>query len=116
MLRAVRTSLLGLAVGLLLPQVSFAWPMTLGPMPIRADFVCRFDVRTGPTALGVNAPWYTYFPYDPHLMAQPQTSPYPPWPSQYFQAPPPAGFGQMPGPSIQPTGYPAQVPSYWYGR
>jgi len=110
------------------------------PTKIDAGFEFRFNVQMGPQAFIPRAPWYTYFPVDPNLIAnRPGTSPYPPWPTTFPPAPgtvpaqpqfknaappvvPPApqtrGWGwPVSDGGVQAAGYvPAQAPSYWYGR
>jgi hypothetical protein len=97
------------------------------PMPIATDcmFVWRFDVKCGPSAFARPAgPWYTYFPVDPNLLAQPRAAAYPNWPTQY----PPSAMGPPPGLTyynplqaspyaygVYPAGYYANGP-YWYPR
>lgn len=127
-----RRFLLGLSgLALLFPCVARAdHPI---PTKIDAGINFRFNVQMGPQAYIPRAPWYTYFPADPQLLARaPGTTPYPTWP-QAFPPAQPQVPPVVPGP-VAPTGYqavgwatpaqpgtpvgyqPAQVPSYWYGR
>jgi hypothetical protein len=96
------------------------------------------EVKNPPPAVRPGAPWYMYFPVDPHLMKSPQVTPYPPFPGQFPPAPPsfdgqtnaPKQAYAPPGPmvtqfgapamnrapTLQPVGFlPSQAPSYWYG-
>jgi hypothetical protein len=100
------------------------------PVPTKVDCGIEFrcNVLMGPQAYIPRAPWYTYFPADPNLLARaPGTTPYPTWPNAF---PPPAApaptapAAPAPGPmtyqypswnQVQTVGY-SQVPSYWYGR
>src|SRR4051794_41855093 len=78
--------LLGLA-WTLAPTNAFAWGQ---PIPINVDsvFVWRFDVKCGPSAFAVPAgPWYSCFPVDPNLVAQPAQAAFPNWPGQFPPAP-----------------------------
>jgi hypothetical protein len=122
---------------LLQPTAVQAWGNT--PIPISTDsvFVYRFDIKIGPSAFARPAgPWYSYFPIDPNLLAQPQTAAFPNWPTQFPTAPPqsqpvprpvpgmtyyqqpanPYGYGY--GYGVYPAGYyaPQPVPAYWYQR
>jgi hypothetical protein len=116
--------------------VAEAW----GYPPVKVDTVIRFqfDIKVTPAYGLPTAPWYTYFPADPRLLASPQLSPYPPWPAQFPPAGPPSdalkGAQPMRGPNVpygpmqtqwstpfaygsnlQPVGYlPVSAPSYWY--
>jgi len=108
-------------------------------LPVRVDFTFRFDVDFGnrPTYKNL-APWYSYFPYDPHIHGRaaqypswPQTwppvapmprktpaAPIPPVTRMSYQPAPssvhPVSWSQSAGATSVPSGY--QVPSYWYGR
>ena len=99
------------------------------------------EVKTPPPALQPGAPWYMYFPVDPHMLPSPQVTPYPSFPGQFPPASPsfdtqinatkqardmsaPPGpmltqFGSRPldyRPTLQPVGFvPSGAPSYWYG-
>ena len=124
---------LGLA-WLLTPAAASAWgPNTPIPISTNSVFVYRFDVKIGPSAFARPAgPWYSYFPVDPNLLAQPRATAFPTWPTQFPpQAPPmsapPEGltyYRPMPGnpyaygSGIYPAGYyaPQPMPSYWYQR
>jgi len=101
------------------------------PIPIATDafLVYRFNVKIGPSAFARPAgPWYSYFPVDPNLLAQPQAAAFPNWPSQFPPTPalrPAPGMAYSPapmqygyGPGVYPAGYyaPQQVPAYWYPR
>jgi hypothetical protein len=95
-----------------------------GPLPISTcnTFICRFDVKIGPSAFCRPAgPWYSYFPIDPNLLAQPRVAAYPNWPNPYPPAgsPPPRPLpGQLPPPSPTPNGmgyYPTPAAPYAYG-
>jgi len=99
---------------------------------VDAAFDIRFDVRIGPDQMyEPQAPWFTYFPYDPHVHAPPAAG-YPAWPQQWPPAAPalpprtPMTPGSLPLPPTnvtygshatgwQPVSY-FQAPSYWYGR
>jgi hypothetical protein len=108
-----------------------------GPIPIATNtvFYYRFDVKVGPHAFARPiGPWYSYFPMDPYLIAQPRAATYPNWPGQYPQAPAPvpmpgrapmAPMGYYPdqpadpyawAPSVYPAGYYSGLPmsGYWY--
>src|SRR5439155_19059498 len=68
---------------LLTPHTAHAWGNSCG-IPLKIDFVIRFDVATtSGSAVRPAAPWYTYFPADPHLTAQAGHNPYPNWPQQW---------------------------------
>jgi hypothetical protein len=109
--------------------------------PVRVDFTFRFDVElTDQTPYKKLAPWYTYFPYDPHVHGP--TTHFPTWPTPFPPAPAKKDAMSPGGPaapmawyppyrtvSWQPAAcYPApaypsaiqpvyfQAPSYWYGR
>ncbi len=110
------------------------------PVKVNTVFQFRVEVKFGPEIQRPTAPWYAYFPADPRSQMSPQTSPYPPWPTQFPpQGQPPGSTNEAPkqgrapqtppnsmltqhrtgystyGTSIQPVGYvPTQVPSYWY--
>lgn len=99
LLRRGWLALLGLA-WVLTPAAADAWGP---PVPVRVDsmFVYKFDVIVGPAAFGrPGAPWYTYFPADPHLMAQPRHNAFPNWPTQPY--PPTALPGATP---VAPLNY-----------
>jgi hypothetical protein len=114
--------------------------------PVKIDFVFRFDVELASQYPWKNlAPWYTYFPYDPHVHGQaPQ---YPSWPRTWPPTapapkdamgrmmvpmlppmlPPPTRPAPGTGPiayrpmaALTPVSYAQPVyygaPSYWYGR
>lgn len=97
--------------------------------PLNIKFTFRVDVENGDSALYKNlAPWYTYFPYDPHANA-PQATHFPAWPSTWPPAPPKkdATGGSTPMGAMnydprramtgwQPVSYSYAVPYYWYGR
>jgi hypothetical protein len=86
---------------LLTPHSAHAWGNSCG-IPLKIDFVIRFDVATtSGSAVRPAAPWYTYFPADPHLTAQAGHNPYPNWPQQW----PPA---QVPTEQMPPA---EQVPA-----
>jgi hypothetical protein len=128
---ALRRSWPGLAALAWLVGMSSTRAHADGPIPIATDavFYYRFDVKIGPAAFARPAgPWYSYFPIDPNLLAQPRVSAFPNWPNQ-FPTPgapvPPPGMTYYPqqgspysyGPAqIYPAGYQAPVPAYWYGR
>jgi hypothetical protein len=108
------------------------------PIPISTDsvFIYRFNVKIGPSAFARPAgPWYSYFPVDPNLMAQPQAAAFPNWPASfpptqapaqaapryapgitYNQSPPPMPYGYSPG--VYPASYyaPQQAAMGWYPR
>ena len=124
---------------LLNPPAVHAWGANT-PIPISTDsvWIWRFDVKIGPSAFARPAgPWYSYFPVDPNLLAQPQAAAFPNWPTQYPAPPsgaPMPGQPLRPGPGVsyyQPAPatpyyyqsiYPANyhgaqpAPSYWYPR
>lgn len=67
------------------------------PVKIDAGFKAWFKIYTPQKMHMKNlAPWYTYFPYDPRLMAPPQASVYPTWPQPFPPVAPqgPAAPGQ----------------------
>jgi hypothetical protein len=132
-------ALLGLAWALA-PTSAQAWGEKTHPVKIDAGIDFRFNVYTVPNVVP-RAPWYTYFPYDPHLMAPPPGSHYPTWPNPFpprdasTPPSPPSQGGVPPSPNdytpltprrpsiaatthaLQPVSYSAfQTPSYWYGR
>ena len=93
--------------------------------PLRIDFVFRFNVRYGPTAIAPAdmPPWYLWWPADANetlFQHDFQSSPYPTWPATpQAAAPAPTGTTTyMPAPTpFQPVSYPrGQYPAYWYGR
>lgn len=105
------------------------------PIKIDAGFKFHFNITSAQDAKP-QAPWYTYFPYDPNLMAPPPSAPHRTWPGpQPSKATKPSGMSvPMPNyytppftrpapiaadamPFLQPVGYSTfQTPSYWYGR
>jgi hypothetical protein len=113
-------------------------------LPTKIDFGIDFrcNVQCGPQAFVPRAPWYTYFPVDPNLIARaPGTTAYPPWPATFPPASQPQPAAPLPAPRgpvaplsyqspawswpaptstgnhVQAAGYvPAQAPSYWYSR
>jgi hypothetical protein len=122
---------------LLNPQGAEAW----GPypaLPVSTESVCilRFDMKCGPEAFARPAgPWYSYFPVDPHLIAQPHAAAFPNWPSPF--PPPPQPVPPLPvrpapggltyyspapvmpygyGPGVSAAGYyvPQPASGYWY--
>jgi hypothetical protein len=129
-----RARLLLLAVGLLFVSRARAGD----PVPCKVDFgvAVRCNIQCGPQAAIPRAPWYTYFPVEPNVIAKaPGTTSYPPWPATFPPtapaptAPAPTAPGQAPVPMtyhrpgagyaspVQAVSYaPSQVPSYWYGR
>jgi hypothetical protein len=115
---------------LLTPATVHAWGTPI-PMKVDSIFIYRFDVKVGPSAFArPAAPWYTYFPSDPNLQAQPARNQYPNWPTNFPAAQAPSAGGpvtyQMPAQepaagyyypqAVQPTGYYTPAPSYWYVR
>ncbi len=114
--------LLALVCVLSLPQMR---ARADGPIPISTNsvFYYRFDVKVGPAAFcRPTGPWYSYFPVDPNLLAQPRAAAFPNWPNQY---PPAGGIGYYPPPAapygygqgVYPVSYqPQPMPGYWYGR
>jgi hypothetical protein len=98
------------------------------PIPTKIDCGLEFrcNVQMGPQAYIPRAPWYTYFPADPNLLARaPGTTPYPTWPTNPPGTPAPTPAPSAPAPAqqlgwsgVQPAGYVmvGQAPSYWYGR
>jgi hypothetical protein len=88
-----------------------------GPIPIATNscFYYRCDIKIGPHAFARPAgPWYSYFPMDPYLIAQPRASAFPNWPTQ-----PPPGAAPAPPPGLVPIGttayyYPDQSLPYVY--
>jgi hypothetical protein len=116
-------------LGLTPSAQAFHWYHNLPP--VEWDLThSGLDIRVGAGAMGWRQqlqPWWTYFPYEPNLMVQPQTTPYPPWPTNHPGAAGAAQYGRpvaphayYPAPPVygMPTTiYPAGgVPSYWYGR
>lgn len=109
---------------------------------LKVDCTFKVDVKLQDPYLQNLAPWWTYFPQDPHLMAAgSRPSVYPSWPQPFPPETPKDGSsmsrpqGQRPpGPMVdrrtpfsptaqaypswvQPAGYySTQAPSYWYGR
>jgi hypothetical protein len=105
------------------------------PVRINTHVEFQMEFKVGPQPLRPTAPWYAYFPVDPRTLPSGQTSPYPPWPSQF---PPPAPKdGLAPAADLGGTGatlvsyvsqysipyrplsfptatYQAEAPSYWY--
>jgi hypothetical protein len=119
------------------------------PIPIATDSAADFhlNIKIGAAAFARPAgPWYSYFPVDPYLLAQPRASAFPNWPPMYpppgaAPVPPippvgPVGPGPRPpvpgmtyyppasgmpygyGASVYPVGYyaPPSMPGYWYYR
>jgi hypothetical protein len=107
------------------------------PIPIATDsvFIYRFNVKIGPSAFARPAgPWYSYFPVDPNLMAQPQVNAFPNWPASFpptqapaqaapryapgitYNQPPPMPYGYSSG--VYPASYyaPQQAAMGWYPR
>lgn len=88
-------------------------------MPVKVDFIFRFNVRVGSTVMVPPdlAPWYQWFPYDPNMVSQPaQSTPYPNWSSAPAASGATTQHGAMRSQPIQRVSYPTQVPSYWYSR
>lgn len=90
-----------------------------GPIPVATNiqFQWQFDFKAGPAAFARPAgPWYSYFPMDSNLIAQPRAAAFPSWPSQ-----PPTAPAQSPLPApapVRPMGYyapPSQPYAYGYG-
>lgn len=52
-----------------------------GLPPVKVNLTFRVDVRSDHTP-PPQYPWWTYFPYDPHLMAPASGPTYPNWPQQ----------------------------------
>jgi len=119
-----------------IPAAAQAWgDGPSGPIPVATNiqFQWQFDMKAGPAAFARPAgPWYSYFPRDANLIAQPRAAAFPNWPGQFPQAP-----TQLPAPvparPMAPMGYYAppagayaygvyQVnyyyasPAAWYGR
>jgi hypothetical protein len=100
-----------------------AWPAAQawadgGPIPVATDsvFYWRFDVKIGPSAFTrPTGPWYSYFPVDPNLLAQPRASAFPNWPTPY--PPQVGGFGyqQSAAPYYQPAYQPGYQPGFQPG-
>jgi hypothetical protein len=61
-----------------------------------------------------SAPWYTYFPYDPHLASGHAGPNYPFWPQTPAVAP--QAVQQGAGMPYAPVSYAPQAPGYWYGQ
>ncbi|MEK7214967.1 MAG: hypothetical protein AAB289_05165 [Chloroflexota bacterium] len=115
------------ALGLLLaPLAAPAHAWEIFP-PFKVNLTFRFDLvftaQPQPTA-----PWWAYFPQGAHQQAPGAGPAFPHWPAQLpatgrpVSAPhaPAAGPNVVYGPvanALQPVSYyPAQAPSYWYGR
>ena len=106
---------------------------------VKVDTVFKFrvDINVGPQIKRPTAPWYAYFPADPNINPNMQSTPFPPWPGQFPPSMPPADAmkkasaqsypqsgpmqtsywptGYAYGSNLQPVGYaPNQAPSYWY--
>jgi hypothetical protein len=102
------------------------------PVSTSSTFYYRCDVKCGTAAFARPAgPWYSYFPIDPNLLAQPRASAFPNWPTQLpAPAPLPPPVAVPPGgmsyyqpaypyaANVYPAGYQAQpfTPAYWYGN
>lgn len=125
---------------LLVPSVALFVLTSVSPsttrandFPVRLDFTFRFDVDVGNRPQYKNlAPWYSYFPYDPHIHGRAQQ--FPNWPQTWPPvAPMPKKAALTPAPTATPVSYrptysavqPASwsqpagyypAPSYWYGR
>jgi hypothetical protein len=117
-----------------LPALRRLWPGLLGvawlaaapaadafgpppPFRIDANINYRVNVKVGPQAYVPRAPWYTYFPVDPQMLARQTGTAYPPWPGQSlpgnpgiptqgFPVPPPEAPEQAP-PGTPPANPPA---------
>ncbi len=110
-----------------------------GPIPVATNiqFNWQFDMRCGPAAFArPTGPWYSYFPMDPNLIAQPRRAAFPSWPSQFPPAaaplaPPAPAPAQPTGPmgyyappsqpfahgyGVYPVNYYYASPGAWYGR
>ena len=124
----IKTSRLGMALlGLgLFPLAAPANPGHWLP-PIRVNFTFRFDVHSLAEP-HPSAPWWCYFPQDPHQGSHAAHPAFPHWPAAFPpQAQPTAAprtpaagpnmvYDYLPSP-VLPVGYHhAPPPSYWYGR
>jgi hypothetical protein len=120
---------------LLVPSRAHAGGCCVGPATLDFGFSWHYNFKCGSKCQA--GPWYTYWPYEAHFAAAaPVGGPcYPGWPGAGAMGSMGAPAGPMGGhpvaqpmtpmpstPSIpstaglQPTGYSAQVPAYWYGR
>jgi hypothetical protein len=111
MKRTLSAGLFALAVCLAGASETQAWH----PTPIRVDFTFRFDVQTDhhPTP---SFPWWTYFPYDPHLMTLAPAPDYSHWGAPLLararQPLPPRPAAPAPNVVWQPGRTPVQPASY----
>lgn len=92
--------------------------------PVRVDFIFRFNVRFGPTAVMPPdaPPWYMWWPADANETMRSynfQSSPYPGWEAAQSSVYSGAGGGPIGyQPSTSPyrtVGFGSSVPNYWYG-
>jgi hypothetical protein len=115
---------------LALPSLAQAWGMP--PCKIDAGINAHLNGYCGNICLCPQAgPWYSYFPYDAYFQTPAPVGGWPFWPTNAAPAIPPgvqngsddksnnsngpqSMFYQRPG--VQPAGYGAPAPSYWYGR
>jgi hypothetical protein len=117
-LTMIRTALRRTWPGLLtlawlaLPAAAHAWgDGPSGPIPVATNiqFQWQFDLKAGPAAFARPAgPWYSYFPMDSNLIAQPRASAFPNWPGQFPPAP-----AQLPAPAPAPAPRPAGPMGYY---
>jgi hypothetical protein len=99
------------------------------PVKFDAGVNAHLNGYFGKAALGAQAgPWYSYFPYNAYFQTPAPVGGWPFWPTTSATAGMPysgAPAGPAAGPpqsmfyaprGIQPVGYGAPAPSYWYGR
>src|SRR5688500_6086095 len=81
--------------------------------PVTIDFPFRFDVELGNQIPYKSlAPWYTYFPHDPHVHGR--APHYPTWPGTWPPAAAPTG--RAPLPPLPAPGTPAATRMTWQQR
>jgi hypothetical protein len=102
---------------LLSPHAASAWGFSTGcPIPVSSKIQCQwqFDVMAGPAAfVRPTGPWYSYFPMDSNLIAQPRATAYPNWPSQFPPVAPAPAQVPMPMPMPMPMGQPMPPMGYY---
>src|SRR5262249_1382474 len=71
--------------------------------PVTIDLGWKFhcNIYTVPPVIP-SAPWYTYFPYDPHLMSPTAASHYPNWPQPFPPNVPPGPASPVQAPGSSP--------------